>query len=68
MGLDVGLRTSGVRVCVDLFSFVLILSTSVLGIADGNNEDPFDDPDLLAFRENTDYLRENTQHWKASVN
>lgn len=39
----------------------------VLGIADGNNEDPFADPDMLAFKENTDYLRENTQHWKSSV-
>lgn len=39
----------------------------VMGISDGNNEDPFLDPDLLAFKENADYLRENTQHWKSSV-
>jgi len=39
----------------------------VIGIVDGDNEDPFNDPDLASFRENAEYLRENTQHWKSSV-
>lgn len=39
----------------------------VLGIADGDNENPFDSPEMKSFQQNTEYLRENTQHWKVSV-
>lgn len=39
----------------------------VLGISDGNNENPLSDPELAGFINNANLLRENTSHWKASV-
>jgi len=39
----------------------------VLGIANAQNEDPFFSPEMKEFQQNTEYLRENTQHWKTSV-
>lgn len=40
----------------------------VLAIADADNPDPFVNTELSAFRDNTELLRENTQHWRSSVN
>ena len=39
----------------------------VLGKADGNNEDPFDDPDVAALRDSFVELQEESQGWRAAV-
>lgn len=39
----------------------------ILGIANDSNEDPFFNEEMQEFRNNAEYLRENTQHWKYSV-
>lgn len=39
----------------------------IIGVADANNEDPLNDPALMTLYEDSFLLRENTSHWKASV-
>ena len=50
---------------------ILVITPSnqpvVVGIADGNSEDPLADPTHAALHEDSLLLRDNTSHWKSSV-
>lgn len=39
----------------------------ILGISDGNNENPLEDLEHLSLHETAALLQENTQHWRSSV-